>query len=67
MECAIQKGRSRPPRLPETQAEVETQHQLQEQRLSAARLSPLASCYVAVALLIRVTELPVRRLPRRLQ
>jgi hypothetical protein len=34
--CAVQKGRNRPPRLTETQAKVETQYQLQEQRLSAS-------------------------------
>ena len=44
MGCASQKGRNQPPRLTETQAKVETQRQLQEQRLSSARLSPLVSC-----------------------
>ncbi len=44
MGYASQKGRNRPPQLTENRTTVGTQHQLQEQRLSSARLSPLVSC-----------------------
>ena len=66
MGCASQKGRNQPPQLTENRTTVGAQHQLQEQRLSSARLSPLVNCSAALALLIRVTDLPVSRLPHHL-
>ena len=52
MGCARQKGRNRPPQLTENRTTVGTQHQLQKERLSAARLSLLVNC--SAALVIRV-------------
>jgi hypothetical protein len=53
--CASQKGRSRPPQLTENRTTVGTQHQLQKERLSAARLSLMVNC--SAAFVIRVGPL----------
>jgi hypothetical protein len=45
MGCASQKGRNRPPQLTENRATVETRHQLQKEKLSAAQLSLLVNCF----------------------
>jgi hypothetical protein len=48
MGCASQKGRNRPPQLTENRTTVGTQHQLQKERLSAARLCLMVNCSAAL-------------------
>jgi hypothetical protein len=66
MRRAVQKGRNRPPRLTETRTTVGNQHQLQKERLVAARVSLLVDCSGALVARVRALNL-VSRLPRRPQ
>jgi hypothetical protein len=47
MRCASQRGRNQPPQLTENRTTVGTQHQLQKERLNAARLSLMVNCSAA--------------------